>query len=83
MNKGVANMELTTIGWVLVSIGFLPWRIGWRTQRKSVYTVTIQAAFWRLRVEQGNQGRHWQLTLPLLVRLKGAIWSALQTLIKG
>jgi hypothetical protein len=45
--------------------------------------VTIQAAFWRLRVEQGAQGRHWQLTLPLVVRLKGAIWSALQTLIKG
>ncbi|MFZ4663325.1 MAG: hypothetical protein ACOYNY_40340 [Caldilineaceae bacterium] len=76
-------MELTTIGWVLVGIGFLPWRIGWRTQRKSVYMVTIQAAFWRLRVEQGNQGRQWQLTLPLVVRLKGAIWSALQTLIKG
>lgn len=80
-------MEMTTIGWVLFGIGFLPWRIGWRTlrtskQRQSVYTLTIQATFWRLQVERGPQGQQWRLTLPLVARLKAAVWSALQTLIK-
>lgn len=81
-------MEMTIMGWVLLGIGFLPWRIGWRAlrtgkQRQTAYTLTIQAAFWRLQIERGLQGQHWRLTLPLVVRLKAAVWSALQTLIKG
>jgi len=86
--KRSGKMEMTTIAWVLFGIGFLPWRLVWRstTKRKQGQTgaaLTIQAVFWRLQVERGTQGQQWRLTLPLVVRLKGAIWSALQTLIKG
>lgn len=81
-------MEMTIMGWVLLGIGFLPWRIGWCTlrtskQHQTAYTLTIQAAFWRLHIERGPQRQQWRLTLPLVVRLKAAVWSALQTLIKG
>jgi len=81
-------MEMTTIGWVLLGIGFLPWRVAWRStsKRKQVQrgnSLTIQAAFWRLQAERGPQGRQWRLTLPLVARLKTGIWSAFQTLIKG
>jgi hypothetical protein len=86
--KRSGKMEMTTIGWVLFGIGFLPWRVAWRSTSKRKQgqhgnSLTIQAAFWRLHVESGSQGRQWRLTLPLVARLKAAVWSALQTLIKG
>ena len=81
-------MEMTTMAWLLFGSGFLPWRIGWRmvttgNLRRKRRLLTIQAAFWRLQVVQRVQGRHWRLTLPLIARLKSAIWSALQQLIKA
>ena len=81
-------MAITTMGWVLCGLGFVPWRVHWRSTRKGQgrgqawRTLELQALFWQVRVVQGPRRCQWQLTLPLIARCKAAIWSALQTLIK-
>ena len=82
-------MEITTMGWLIVGMGFVPWRVHWRCTRKGHgrrgqqwRTLELQALFWQVRVDQGPQRCQWQLTLPLIARCKAAIWSALHTLIK-
>lgn len=71
-------------------LGFAPWRICVRqvSQRRGKHLqrwceCQIEAAFWQVRVERQPQGLTWQVTLPLIARLKAAIWSALRDLIKG
>lgn len=83
-------MEITSVGWILFGIGFVPWRIDQRQaskgkgqRRQKWHWLEIQATFWHLRIEQCPQGLHWQFSLPLIARLKSAIWSALRDLIKG
>lgn len=82
-------MESTMLIWLLVGIGFLPWRIKrcWEIKRQGRRwqqwaSLEISAVFWRLSIAQRPQGLTWHLSLPLIARCKAAIWSALQTLLK-
>ncbi len=82
-------MNMTLIGWVLFGLGFVPFRIkrtshsrGKGKHRQSWSELQIQATFWRLSIEHRPQGRSWRLALPLVARLKSAIWAALHDLIK-
>ena len=82
-------MAMTTMGWVLFGLGFVPWRVHWQCTRKGHgrqgqmwRTLELQALFWQIEVALGPRRCQWQLTLPLIARCKAAIRSALQTLIK-
>lgn len=83
-------MEITTMGWVLLAAGFVPWRVVWSwhsrrqgQRRLQWHSLTLQAIFWQLTVERRPQSCNWHLTLPLIARSKAAIWAVLQNLIKG
>ncbi len=83
-------MEISTMGWVLLAVGFVPWRVVWEAQkrrqgrrRQQWRSFTLQAIFWQLTVEQRPQSCSWQLTLPIITRSKAAVWAVLQDLIKG
>ena len=82
-------MSITMMGWIFLGLGFVPFRISRseRSQKKGKRVqhwchVQIQAAFWSLQIEQGPQGQRWRLSLPLVVRLKSAIWVAVKDLIR-
>ncbi len=83
-------MELTTMGWVLVAVGFVPWRVVWEARKRRQgrrwqqgRSFTVQAIFWQLMVEQRPQRCRWQLMLPVIKRSKAAVWAMLQDLVKG
>lgn len=83
-------MEWTTWGWLVVVLTVLPWRIewwqGWHRQRgvrQAWRTVEIEAIGWRFTLDQRPQRQTWRLTLPLIQRSKGAVWTALQDWVKG
>ncbi|MEZ4870051.1 MAG: hypothetical protein R3C14_52470 [Caldilineaceae bacterium] len=83
-------MELTTMGWLFMMAGFIPWRIAQREmtkgkgrRRQRWTTLTVQATFWQVQIERRPQGLTWQFTLPLIIWLKTAIWAALRDLIQG
>ena len=83
-------MELTMMSWILFGVGFVPWRVGWTAQRRrhgrqwrQGRTLTVEAIFWQLTVQQHSQSSAWELNVPLIARCKSAVWAVLQSLTKG
>lgn len=82
-------MEISTMGWLLLAAGFVPWRVVWTAQKRrqgrrwqQCRSLTLQAIFWQMTVEQRPQSCMWQLTLPIIAHSKAAVWAVLQDLIK-
>lgn len=80
-------MEITTMGWVFLTVGFVPWQVvcSWHSRRhgrgrQEWRSFTVQAIFWQLKVEQRPHGIKWQLTLPLIARSKAAVWAVLRAI---
>jgi hypothetical protein len=59
-------MESTTMGWLLLVVGFVPWRMSQRrvSQHKGKQVqrwneFQLQATFWQLRIARHPQGCTW------------------------
>ena len=83
-------MTITTMTWVLLAAGVVPWRVVWNLEKRRQgrrwrqwRSLTVRAVFWQLTVAVRPQGVEWRLTLPLIARCQAAVWAALQSLIKG
>ena len=76
--------------WMLLAIGFVPWRVArYRVQvkvgrrRRRVRRLEITAIFWHVSVVWPYRGgAEWRLRVPLIERVKAAVWAAVQSLVK-
>jgi hypothetical protein len=67
--------------WWWLAAGLIPYRIRRQHLRGGVCTLQIYALFWAIEVRQRSSGRHdWTLHVPLVTRLRDAIWAAVSRL---
>lgn len=70
--------------WIWLVAGVIPYRIERRWLAQGIRTLEIRALFWSLAVRRQRQGRRdWKLSVPLIERLRDAVWAALMRLRDG
>lgn len=63
--------------WVWLVVGLVPYRIEKRCLAGHVRTLEVRALFWSLTVRLRSSGRHdWTVRVPLIERLRDAVWAA-------
>jgi hypothetical protein len=60
--------------------GLVPYYIKWVRLARGGRKLEVRALFWTLKIEHGPDGGGWTLRVPLIERLKGAIWAAVMHL---
>ena len=78
------NENLT---WVWLVAGLIPYRIERKRPSRRECVVTIRALFWTLDVHARRIGRtrctEWMLHIPLIERIRDAVWAAVTRLKDG
>jgi hypothetical protein len=70
--------------WVWLAVGVVPYRIERRCLAGGVRTVEVRALFWSVSVRRLRSGRCcWTVRLPLVERLREAVWAAVMRLRDG
>ena len=63
---------------IALLLGILPYRIQRQHQTGGERTLEIRALFWTLTIHRRWNGRHdWTLRIPLIDKLRDAIWAAI------
>lgn len=67
--------------WIGLAVGFVPYRIERRCLAGGSRRLEVRALFWSLRVHWRRSGRlDWKLSVPLIERLRDAVWAAVTRL---
>lgn len=61
--------------------GLVPYYVKWTRLARGRWNLEVRALFWTLKIEKGaSDGGGWMLRVPLIERLKGAVWAAVMHL---
>ena len=63
--------------WIWVGIGLTPYHIKRSCETKGIQTLEIRASFWSLIVQRRKRRREWAVRIPLIERLRDAVWAAI------
>ena len=63
--------------WIWVAVGLIPYDIKRSRAANGVYTLEVRALFWSLRVRRHKSRREWAVCIPLIERLRDAVWAAI------
>ena len=67
--------------WVWIVAGLVPYKVTLNWLDRRCWRLEIKALFWAFKIQRRRNGRKdWALRLPLIERLRDAIWSAVMRL---
>lgn len=70
--------------WIWLAVGLVPYRVARKHLAGGVRSLEVRALFWSLTVRLRQSGRHdWTVRVPLVERLRDAVWSAVMRLRGG
>jgi len=70
--------------WIWLALGFIPYHIEKKCLTRGRRLLVVRALFWSLTVQSTGRSRRrtWKLRIPLIERLRDAIWAAIDRLRK-
>jgi hypothetical protein len=74
-----------SVMWFWLVPGFVPYHIEKKCLTRGRRLLVVRALFWSLTVQSTGWGRSrtWKLRVPLIERLRDAIWAAVDRLRQG
>lgn len=70
--------------WIWLAVGLVPYYIHHQYTPDGVRVFTVRALFWSLQVQRQWSGQHaWTVQVPLIERLRDAVWAAVLRLRGG
>jgi hypothetical protein len=67
--------------WMWVAIGFVPYTVALNWQDRGRWCLEVKALFWAFKISRRRNGRKdWMLLLPVIGKMRDAIWSAVMRL---
>ena len=67
--------------WLLV-LGLIPYRLERRCRKNGWRILQVEALFWNVTISTYRQRRNWRVQIPLIDRLRTAVWAAVMQLRK-
>jgi hypothetical protein len=70
--------------WIWLAVGLVPYRVARKHLAGGGHLLEIRALFWSLELRRRQSGRHdWTVRVPLVERVRDAVWSAVMRLRGG
>jgi hypothetical protein len=69
-------MDMNENEWIWLMAGLIPYRIERKVLPQGKRILTVQALFWTFAVHGCRGQRTWVLRVPLIERLRDAVWAA-------